>query len=77
MNVLLGSNRLAEVSRWQFPAENGVIEILDVFVQAWPLREMLSQAARLGKVYLKNLVLVLGEVAPQNRGVDGVVGASY
>ncbi|AFK67174.1 hypothetical protein YSA_00730 [Pseudomonas putida ND6] len=37
---------------------------------------MLSQAARLGEVYLKNFLFVIGEVTPQNCGVNKMVGAS-
>ncbi|MNJ72017.1 hypothetical protein D3C77_686250 [compost metagenome] len=58
--MTIRSNRVSQVGCWQFAAENGVVDALDVVVQTRPLRKMLAQAAWLGKVYLKNFVFVVG-----------------
>ena len=37
-----------------------------------PLRKMLEQTTGVRKIYLQNFALMVGEVAPEDRGIDRV-----
>ncbi|MNI54122.1 hypothetical protein D3C73_1090020 [compost metagenome] len=75
-SLVVRSDWASKVGRWQVATEYRVVDTFGVGVKKGPLREMLEQTTGVREIYLQNFALVVGEVAPEDRGIDRVVGVS-
>ncbi|MOA11268.1 hypothetical protein D3C78_1312010 [compost metagenome] len=75
-SLVVRSDWASKVGRWQVATEYRVVDTFGVGVKKGPLREMLEQTTGVREIYLQNFALVVGEVAPEDRGIDRVIGAS-
>ena len=73
-SLVIRSDWASKVGRGQLATDDGIVETFDIGVEKGPLRKMLEKTTGMSEIYLQNFALVFGEVAPEDCGIDRVVG---